>query len=175
MPKSKKPALHFNQVTIDLAKSVGDFMQYWGFNKTDGQIWCLVFLTQTPLSGKDIAQALNLSKASVSLAIQELTFYEVIEPVARGQRNTIFYRSNPDIEQVIVNVLKNRELRLIDKASKAVTKLREAEKQEPQVNPIINHQKVEELDNMIHQALAFLNILISSKLHMNMGEFEESN
>lgn len=173
MTKNPKPCFEFNPTTIELAKAVGEFMQYWGFSRTDGQIWCLIFLTQTPLSGQEIAKALGLSKASVSIAIQELIFYEVIEATSRGARNTIYYRSNPDLEQVIINVLKNRELKLIEKASSALDRLRATERVNPQTTPIINHEKLDELDQMIHQGLAFLNILISSKLKMQLGEFEE--
>lgn len=176
MPQKKlksMPEVKFHPACIELAKSIGDFMQYWGFSRTDGQIWCLVFLAQQPLSGQVLAKALGLSKASVSLAIQELTFYEVIEPVARGEGRTIFYRSNPDIEQVIVNILKNRELDLVEKCSKAIDHVRQAEKTHPQCFPIINHEKLGELESMVQHALAFLNILISTKLHMKMGEFEE--
>lgn len=160
---------------LELARAVGDFMQYWGFNKTDGQIWCLVYLSQQPLSGQQLAKALGLSKASVSLAIQELTFYEVVEPVARGDRRTLYYRSHPDIEQVIVNILKNRELKLIEKTASAINTIRTEEAKNPSAHPIIQHERLGELETMVHQALAFLNILISSKLNMQMGEFESIN
>ena len=166
-------SLQFNPALIQLAQQVGEFMQYWGFSKWDGQIWCLIFLSQQPLSGQDLAKALGLSKASVSLAIQELTFYEVIEPIARGERRTLYYRSNPDLEQVIVNILKNRELKLIEKSAQALEHLRQSESENPQCYPIIQQERVQELENMVHQALAFLNILISSKLNMKMGTFEE--
>jgi len=172
MNTKDKPSYKFHPTVIELAKSVGEFMQYWGFSKIDGQIWCLIFLTQTPLSGQELAKALGLSKASVSLAIQELLFYEVIEATSRGNRNTIYYRSNPDIEQVIVNVLKNRELKLIEKAAEALQNVQQNERVNPQIAPILNHEKLEELESMIHQGLAFLNILISSKLKMQLGEFE---
>jgi DNA-binding transcriptional regulator GbsR (MarR family) len=172
MRTKSKPTYQFHPATIELAKAVGDFMQYWGFNKIDGQIWCLIFITQNSLSGQELAKALGLSKATVSLAIQELLFYEVIEATSRGARNTIYYRSNPDIEQVIVNVLKNRELKLIEKAAQSLTTLQETEHLNPQLAPIINHERLEELEQMIHQALAFLNILISSKLKIESNKFE---
>jgi len=168
----EKPCYEFHPALIDLAKTVGEFMQYWGFSKIDGQIWCLIFITQNPLSGQELAKALGISKASVSLTIHELLFYEVIESTSRGNRNTIYYRSNPNIEQVIVNVLKNRELKLIEKAANALKNVQQNERIKPQIAPIINHEKLEELEVIIHQGLAFLNILISSKLKMQMGEFE---
>jgi DNA-binding transcriptional regulator GbsR (MarR family) len=175
MSKKTKPSYQFHPATIELAKSVGEFMQYWGFNKVDGQIWCLIFITQNPLSGQELAKALGLSKATVSLAIKELLFYEVIEATSRGTRNTIYYRSNPDIEQVIVNVLKNRELKLIEKAAQSLRKVQETERLTPQVAPITNHERLEELEQMIHQALAFLNLLISSKLKLDASKFEKSS
>lgn len=174
MPDNKKLSPQFHPSLIDLSKTIGDFIQYWGFNRTHGQIWCLVYLSQQPLSGQIIAKALNLSKATVSLAIQELLFYEVIESIGRGDRRTLYYQSHPQVQSVIVNILKNRELKLIEKSNLALKALKKAEELEPQYHPILNHEKLEKLEQMIEQAMGFLNLLILTQLQ-NTFKVEDSN
>jgi len=166
LPTKRTRKIQFHSEAIFLAKSVGDFMQYWGFNKLHGQIWCLVFISQTPLSGQDLALALGVSKTAISLAIQELIFYEVIIPTERGPRNTIYYQSNPDIEKVITNVLKNRELKLIENSAKLVRELKEVERESPQTFPILHWDRIEELETMIQQASNFLRLLIETQLEV---------
>ena len=102
---------------FNLAKEIGNFIQYWGFKKIHGQIWTLVFLSEKPLNSTYITKKLSVSKALVSLAIKDLLKYEVIEVVERKTKELDF-RSNPDILKVIVNVLKNRESVMLEKIKK---------------------------------------------------------
>lgn len=170
----KTRKIQFHPEAIALAKSVGEFLQYWGFNKLHGQIWCLIFISQTPLSGQDLAMALGVSKTAISLAIQELIFYEVIIPSERGPRNTIYYQSNPNIEAVIINVLKNRELKLIENSARFVQELKQVERAHPQAFPILHWDRLQELETMIQQASNFLSLLIETQLEIERLKMEIS-
>ncbi|MCS6838486.1 MAG: hypothetical protein NZ480_06520 [Bdellovibrionaceae bacterium] len=149
---------------IQLANSVGQFIQYWGFKELHGQIWCLVYLSEQPLSGQDLAHALGMSKASISLAIQELVFYEVIFPVRRGRGNTLYYQSNPHIYEVICHILKNRELKLIHTSAQALAKLNALP---TSCRPQLNSDHLKELETMISKATTFLEFLIASQCHID--------
>ena len=101
----------------NLAKEIGNFIQYWVSKKIHGQIWTLVFLSEKPLNSTYITKKLSVSKALVSLAIKDLLKYEVIEIVERKSKE-IYFSSNPDILKVIANVLKNRETVMLEKIKK---------------------------------------------------------
>ncbi len=97
------------QEMTDLCNLIGDFIYYWGFRKTDGQIWAHIFLSAEPISASDLARRLQISKASVSLSVNELLAYEVIVESSKGPRGKIYYRSVSDLGEVIRRVLRKRE------------------------------------------------------------------
>lgn len=61
----------------------------------------------------ELGRYLRVSKTLVSFATSELLDYQVIQVAGQGTGRTMFYRANPDIAGVILNVLRNRELPLL--------------------------------------------------------------
>lgn len=155
--KSDNDCYHFpNQEVIALASAVGDFIQYWGFKKIHGQIWLLLYLCPRPISAMEIAKVLNVSKALVSFAVKDLLEYNVIEFAERGQKRTQYLKANPDIENVIVNVLKIRETKIIGNVLDLIERV-------PQIN-CVDAKRLESLKDMSQTASEFLQFLILSNL-----------
>ncbi|MBY0383995.1 hypothetical protein K2X05_02460 [bacterium] len=141
--KSEMPS-EYHQ-TLD---NVGEFMEYWGFKAVHGKIWACIFLAHEPVDANFIISQLRLSKASISLGIKDLLFYEVIQEVPKSGPSTQKYASNSDLAGVICNVLRQREkkmLQMIVRSSKALS--------DKDLNDLPLHpQKVEQLHNMTQQA-----------------------
>lgn len=159
-PKNKKKSSvgeEFpNPQVVQLASAVGDFIQYWGFKKVHGQIWLLIYLCPRPISAMEISKVLGVSKALVSLAIKDLVEYQVIEFAERGQKRTQYLKANPDIENVIVNVLKIRETKIIGNVLNLIDQV-------PNIN-CVDPDRLESLKNMSQTASEFLQFLILSNL-----------
>lgn len=151
----------------DLALSVGQFIQYWGFKKVHGQIWCHIFLSKQPLDATTLVKRLGVSKALVSFAIKDLLHYDVIRVVGKGGRRKIFFESNPNLMDVICKVLKARELEIITCASDHAKK---ALKLKPEDRVEVDQQKLEELGEMIEVARSTLATLIESNLSLIQSE-----
>ncbi len=98
-----------------LASQVGDFIRYWGFRRIHGEIWTLVYLSETPLSGKEIIDRLKVSKALVSPALKELEMEELIVRAPSENTKVKRYAANEDVMKVIKGVLKRREKPMLDK------------------------------------------------------------
>jgi DNA-binding transcriptional regulator GbsR (MarR family) len=64
-----------------LSTFIGHFIRYWGFRNIHGQIWTIVYLSETPLSGAEIVKFLKVSKALVSPALKELEMEGLIKKV----------------------------------------------------------------------------------------------
>lgn len=94
---------------VELLQSIGSFIQYWGFKEVHGQVWACIFLAEEPVDANHIIQQLKLSKAAISLAIKDLLQYRVILEVEKTRPSTRKYISNPDLAEVILNVLRTRE------------------------------------------------------------------
>jgi len=110
-----------------LADSVGDFIRYWGFRRVHGQIWTLLFLKNEALSPTHIAKSLGVSKSLISSALVELEEYKLIIPVqdkAEANRKTKFFKAENDVVKIIQDILKTRELQLIDSVQKNIGKLK---------------------------------------------------
>ena len=152
---------------------VGAFMEYWGFKAVHGKIWACIFLAQEPVDANFIISQLRLSKASISLGIKDLLFYEVIQEVQKSAPSTQKYISNSDLTGVICNVLRKREKKMLQMIVRTSKALSDQTLDDLSLHP----QKVEQLYKMSQQAqfileqvLLFQNISlkeISSLLEMD--------
>ena len=100
----------------ELANEVGDFICYWGFKKIHGRLWTHIYLAKTPLDAGLLMQRLKVSKALISLSLNDLLKYDVILEHGKSARGTQVYVANPDVLDVILNVLRRRERKMLTKA-----------------------------------------------------------
>ncbi len=143
-----------NQTVLKFVESVGDFIEYWGFKNVHGRIWALAFLHPEPVDANYFKNSLGISKALTSMSIRELLEYDVLLEVKKSRPETQKYRANPDITQVIINVLKKRELKLLKEVNKNFHKV---QKQKcPQVCP----ERATDLNNMIDTAETILTTMV---------------
>ena len=100
----------------DLANEIGDFICFWGFKKVHGRLWTHIFLAKDALDAGQLMQRLKVSKALISLSINDLLRYEVILESAKSARGTQTYVANPNVLDVILNVLRRREKKMLARA-----------------------------------------------------------
>jgi DNA-binding transcriptional regulator GbsR (MarR family) len=106
---------------IDLTcRSIGAFIEYWGFKEIEGRLWCHLLLSKEPLCAQDLINRTAVSKALVSISINRLIEFNVIEVDHVKFRRTQYFNVNQNVSQVIKGVLRSRELILLkDSLSKA--------------------------------------------------------
>ena len=56
----------------------GEMGSRWGINRTVGQIYALIFISQRALNADDIAQALEISRSNVSMGLKELQSWRLV-------------------------------------------------------------------------------------------------
>ena len=144
-----------------MAATVGDFIRYWGFRRIHGQLWTLIYLSKDPLSGAELLRMLNVSKALVSPALSELLDYKLIRVIATDGR-TKKYTANPEVFQVIRNILQQREKKLLENAQKHYEKLDTFEGHQYDQNSRIEHDRLDALGEMISAAGFALDVVIKS-------------
>ncbi len=108
----------------ELANQVGVFIQYWGFKSVHGRLWAHLFLSKEPLDAGALIKRLAVSKALVSMSLKDLLKYKVVRMAGKSPEGTALYDANPDVTGVILNVLKLRERKLIDRVSTACESLK---------------------------------------------------
>lgn len=140
----------------DLSLSIGDFIRYWGFRRIHGAIWAQLYLSPVPLSGTELARRLKLSKSLVSPALSELEGYRLIRRVDSGDEKTILFESEPEVNDVIKHVLKNRESKMLEKI---VDNFGRFERQSG-ASEVVDAARVKKLRQMIFSAQLMLAMML---------------
>jgi DNA-binding transcriptional regulator GbsR (MarR family) len=106
---------------VQVADSVGAFIEAWGFRAIHGRVWALLMLKGAPLAQAEIAELLGVSRSLINLAVSELTEYGLVRPV--GTTRNAPYEASLDIWPTITDVLRSREWMLVERARLALESL----------------------------------------------------
>lgn len=147
-----------------LSGAVGDFIRYWGFRRIHGEIWTQVYLSAEPLSGVELTERLGVSKALVSPALKELQEHKLIL-VQPEDGKTKRYFANPDVFEVIREVLQKREILLIDEAAKCFGKVDACD------DPALNKDRLNRLGQMINFAQLAATFVVMQTDEKNLNQW----
>jgi DNA-binding transcriptional regulator GbsR (MarR family) len=143
----------------ELAEQIGEFIALWGFKRIHGRIWCYLHLSAAPLDAGALVKRLRVSKALVSISLKDLLQYRVVLSAGTGKGGVQLYRSNPDIMEGILTVLRSRERKLLGRIQasfKNLEKLGEG-------HGIVDSSKVAELKDLIGAAEELLDAFLRFK------------
>jgi DNA-binding transcriptional regulator GbsR (MarR family) len=98
----------------------GRIAEFWGFTRTMGRAFGLLYLSHAPLPQGEIQARLGISAGSASMTLAALGRWGVVHRVwVRGQRRE-HYEAETDFWKMISGVLNERERREIGSAVEAV-------------------------------------------------------
>jgi len=98
----------------------GRIAEFWGFTRTMGRTFGLLYLSHEPLPQAEIQARLGISAGSASMTLAALGRWGVVHRVwVRGQRRE-HYQAETDFWKMISGVLNERERREIGAAVEAV-------------------------------------------------------
>jgi DNA-binding transcriptional regulator GbsR (MarR family) len=106
-----------------LAEEIGGFIEYWGFKSIHGKVWTHLYLSPQPLDASELMARLKISKSLASITINDLLRYGVIVQKGKGPKDTQVYTVNPDVREVILRVLKEREAQMMNRLQDCFSKL----------------------------------------------------
>jgi DNA-binding transcriptional regulator GbsR (MarR family) len=112
----------------------GDMGGQWGVNRSVAQIQALLFLSERPLTGEDIAETLGMARSNVSNSIRELLGWKLIRrvPVLGDRRD--HYEAEADLWQIMTHIARGRKEREIDPAVAALRHVLETADDDPQIS-----------------------------------------
>jgi DNA-binding transcriptional regulator GbsR (MarR family) len=155
---------------IALARSVGGVIEYWGFKSLHGQVWALIYLSEKPITTAQIIERLQMSKASISLVINDLMRLKLINLAQTHEFGAQSYVACDDIASVVLKVLRERELMLLrDCAANCSALAQQSETQMATSN--VSKERVAQMSQMIETASQFLQSLVA--VSESRGFFEE--
>lgn len=72
------PATPLPSLSREFINHFGEMGSRWGINRTVGQIYALLFVSQVPLNADDMADALGFSRSNVSMGLKELQAWRLV-------------------------------------------------------------------------------------------------
>lgn len=94
----------------ELAEIFGNIASFWGFTRTQGRIYGLLFLSPIPLTQAEIREQLDISTGSASMTLTSLVHWGVLRQRDRA------YEAQTDLWKVITGVFRRREREQIEDA-----------------------------------------------------------
>jgi len=92
----------------------GEMGSRWGVNRTVGQIYALLFLSDRPLNADEIAEALGMSRSNVSMGLKELEAWRLVRKRHLPGDRREYIETPDDIWQILRTLAEERRRREID-------------------------------------------------------------
>ncbi|MBN1384023.1 MAG: hypothetical protein JW983_03970 [Elusimicrobia bacterium] len=95
-------------INPDFIRIIGELGANLGLNRSVGQIYGLLYMSDKPVSLDTIVTTLKMSKGSVSLNIRELERWEAVKKIWVSGSRKDFYEARPDFMNIIYKRIKIR-------------------------------------------------------------------
>lgn len=86
-----------------VAEIFGDIAEFWGFTRTQGRVFGLLFMSPEPLDHRTVRERLGISAGSASMTLTSLVEWRVLH------RDGRLYVAETDFYKLITMVLRQRE------------------------------------------------------------------
>ena len=149
----------------------GEMGSRWGINRTVGQIYALIFLSDCPLCADDIVCELGVSRSNVSMGLKELQSWALLRIRRFPDDRRDYFETPADMWEIVRTLINERKKREIDPT---LSKLRELELGASDNADSYARARIGELREMIEQLTGFyeeMNDLETERLMqlVNMG------
>ena len=92
----------------------GEMGGRWGVNRTVGQIYALLFLSQRPLNAEDIVEGLGVSRSNVSMGLKELEAWRLVKKRHLPGDRRDHFETPGDVWTILRTLAEERRKREID-------------------------------------------------------------
>ncbi|QBK05969.1 GbsR/MarR family transcriptional regulator [Hylemonella gracilis] len=92
----------------------GEMGSRWGINRTVGQIYALIFISQRPLNADDIAETLEFSRSNVSMGLKELQAWRLVYLRHQPGDRREYFEAPADVWEIFRVLAEERRRREIE-------------------------------------------------------------
>ncbi|SEL18109.1 DNA-binding transcriptional regulator GbsR, MarR family [Colwellia chukchiensis] len=101
-------------MTQSLVLHFGEMGSRWGLNRTLGQMYALIVLTEAPLNADQISEALQISRSNVSMGLKELKSWNLIKLQHIPGDRKEYFSAPSDIWEIARTLVLERRKRELD-------------------------------------------------------------
>lgn len=124
----------------------GEMGSRWGINRTVGQIYAVLFLSENPLCADDLVARVGVSRSNVSMSLKELQGWNLVELRHKPGDRRDFFKTPDDMWQIVRTLVEERKKREIDPT---LTKLRQLEMRQTPRDDAYAHARITEMRELI--------------------------
>lgn len=92
----------------------GEMGSRWGINRTVGQIYALIFISQRALNADEIAEALEFSRSNVSMGLKELQSWRLVRLKHLPGDRREYFEAPADVWEIFRVLAEERRRREIE-------------------------------------------------------------
>lgn len=92
----------------------GEMGSRWGINRTVGQIYALLFVSEGPLNADQIVEALGFSRSNVALGLKELASMNLVMLKHIPSDRKDYYGTHEDVWDIVRNLVEERRKREVE-------------------------------------------------------------
>ena len=116
--------MNLSSLEQDFVLHFGEMGSRWGINRTVGQIYALLFLSEHPLNAEQIVHKLGFSRSNVSMGLKELQSWNLVHLKHLPDDRRDYFTTPDDLWAIVRTLIAERKKREIDPT---LTKLRTLE------------------------------------------------
>jgi len=146
MPKDSLPAL-----SREFVAHFGEMGSKWGINRTVGQIYALIFISERALNADEIAELLEFSRSNVSMGLKELQAWRLVRLRHHPGDRREYFEAPSDVWEIFRVLAEERRRREIEPT---LSMLRTALLEEPQTDAERHaQQRMREMHDLIDRLM----------------------
>ncbi len=106
--------MHLNETDKSFISHCGTMGSLWGFNKTIGKVYALLFISEHPLCAEQMTGILHISRSNVCMSLKELQSWRLLICEHRPGDRRDYFSTLPDVWQILRTIAYERKRREID-------------------------------------------------------------
>jgi DNA-binding transcriptional regulator GbsR (MarR family) len=179
MPAARKPRERLRWAQDQAIETCGRIAQFWGFTRSMGRTFGLLFVAPAPLSQAEIQRRLRISAGNASMTLAALARWGVVKRVEVPGARREHYEAETDFWKMISGVINERERREIRTAVETMTRAEAAARQAMEAmpeaeRPPVDHtaQRLARLREVCVLGETMLDMLLG-QLSLDVGRFRD--
>ena len=105
---------HLPPLSRQFVAHFGEMGSRWGINRTVGQIYALIFISQRALNADEIAEALEFSRSNVSMGLKELQAWRLVRLRHQPGDRREYFEAPGDVWEIFRVLAEERRRREIE-------------------------------------------------------------
>ena len=106
--------MNLTPLAQDFVLHFGEMGSRWGINRTVGQIYALLFVSERPLNADEIAEALAFSRSNVSMGLKELESWRLTRLQHLPNDRREYFSAPDDVWAIFRTLAEERRKREVD-------------------------------------------------------------